>query len=71
MEYHCYVFNRFSRLASVLEVTAEHDVEACVRAEEVAMQANASDEDDLHRVEVWQGDRRVYSLDMAQPRGNA
>ena len=68
MEYHCYVFNRFSRLATVLEVSAEHDVEACVRAEEVAMQAN---EDDLHRVEIWQGDRRVYSLDMAQPRGNA
>ena len=68
MEYHCYVFNRFSRLASVLEVSAEHDVEACVRAQEVAMQA---DEETLHRVEVWQGERRVYSLDMAQPRGHA
>jgi hypothetical protein len=66
MEYHCYVFNRFSRLASVLELSAEHDVEACVRAEEVAMQAN-----DLNRVELWQGDRRVYSLDVAQTRGAA
>jgi len=66
MEYHCYVFNRFSRLASVLELSAEHDVEACVRAEEVAMQAN-----DLNRVELWQGDRRVYSLDVAQTRGTA
>jgi hypothetical protein len=68
MEYHCYVFNRFSHLACVFELTAEHDIDACVRAEEVAM--GAADEE-LHRVELWQGDRRVYSLDMLQPRGNA
>jgi len=68
MEYHCYVFNRFSRLAGVFELTAEHDIDACVRAEEVAM---GSDGEDLHRVELWQGDRRVYLLDLLQPRGNA
>jgi len=68
MQYHCYLFNRFSRLADVYELSAEHDLDACVRAEEVAMEA---DEEELHRVELWQGDRRVYSLDMVQPRGNA
>ena len=30
MEYHCYVFDRFSRLANVFEMTAEHDIDACV-----------------------------------------
>jgi len=68
MEYHCYVFNRFSRLSGVFELTAEHDIDACVRAEEVAM---GSDEEELHRIELWQGDRRVYLLDLLQPRGNA
>ena len=68
MEYHCYVFDRFSRLADVFELTAEHDIDACVRAEEVAMGA---DDEELHRVELWQGDRRVYSLDLLKPHGNA
>ena len=68
MEYRCYVFNRFSRLAGVLELSAEHDIEACVVAEEVAMK---TDDDELHRVELWQGDRRIYLLDLLQPRGNA
>ena len=68
MQYHCYVFDHFSRLADVFELSAEHDLEACVRAEEVAMGA---DEEDLHRVELWQGNRRIYSLDPLQPRSNA
>jgi hypothetical protein len=67
MQYHCYVFSRFSRLADVYELSAEHDLDACVRAEEVAM---GTEEEELHRVELWQGDRRIYSLDML-PRGNA
>jgi len=68
MQYHCYLFNRFSRLADVFELSAEHDLDACVRAEEVAMGA---DEEELHRVELWQGDRRIYSLDLQQPHGHA
>ena len=68
MQYHCYLFNRFSRLADVFELSAEHDLDACVRAEEVAMGA---DEEELRRVELWQGDRRIYSLDLQQPHGNA
>jgi hypothetical protein len=54
-------------LADVYELSAEHDLDACVRAEEVAM---GTEEEELHRVELWQGDRRIYSLDML-PRGNA
>jgi hypothetical protein len=61
MQYQCYIFNRFRRIARIEEFTADTDEEACAHAD--AFQADPANEGS-HKIELWQAGRRVNCLEF-------